>query len=140
MAQAGPVGEQAGGPLEHFRVLDRVTPAGALARGEAHLAVAFQCLAGPQDGAGAEAEGPGEVDQRGQLEQGAAGQTEIAGPFVVAVMTGDGGDTQEVVEDLPVVAEAELVIDGQRFAGLQGEGRGQTGGGGQSSFHSDIMN
>ncbi len=140
LAQAGAGGQHLRGALEDLRVLDAVPPAGLVLGGEAGFALAFEALAGAQDGAGAEAEGAGEFGEGGELVEGALGEAAIAGAGVVGGVGGEGDGEGEIDDAIAVAQEAEAVIDGDGLGGLEFEGGGKAGRPGHFAIHTDIIN
>ena len=83
-------------------------------------------LAGAHDRAGADVEGAGRIGEGGQLVEGAVCEAAVAGAEVVDAMGGEGEGEGKVDDTVPVEEEAEMAVDGDRVAGLENDGLGET--------------
>ena len=89
-AQAGAVGQNAGGPLQDLGILDAVAAAPRVDLVKAGLALALEALRGAHDGTGAAVEGARQIGQGGQFVQDAVCEAAVAGADVFGAMRGKG--------------------------------------------------
>ena len=96
--------------------------------GEAALAALLEARLGAGHGARAEVEGLGQGGLRGEAEQGAAAEAEIAAELVVDGVGGNRVGVEEVDDTVAVAGQAEPRAERESFVGLEAKSGGQRGG------------